>query len=109
EILARSYSSQIVRRWKRFVSADLFRVYFFDNLATDAAGLRHSIISFLGANPDKPSEDLPPEHNAKAAKQKLSLTQTARECLARFFESELRECAAELGGPAAPWPQRYGL
>jgi hypothetical protein len=29
--------------------------------------------------------------------------------IARFFEQELKTCAAELGGPAGKWPARYGL
>ena len=109
EILARSYASEIVRRWKRFVSADLFRVFFFDDLARDAAGLRHSIISFLGGNANTASGNLSAAYNAKAMKQKLFMTQAAREHLARFFENELHACAAELGGPAVNWPGRYGL
>jgi hypothetical protein len=108
EILARSYPVAIVRRWKRFVNRELFRVYFFDDLVRDAAGLRHSMISFLGGDPVKHSGNLPATYNAKAKKQKLSMTQTAREHLARFFGDELRACAVELAGPAVDWPKRYG-
>ena len=109
EILARSYPVEIVRRWKRFVSPELFQVYFFDDLVRDAAGLRHSIISFLGADPHKRSGDLPAAYNAKARKQKLPMTQSAREHLVRFFGDELHACVTELGGSAVDWPKRYGI
>ena len=107
EIQARSYPTHIVRRWRAHVSADLFQLYFFDDLKRDAAQLRRSIVTFLGGDPEKQSGTLPPDFNAKATKQKLSLTPAARAHLARFFEHELRACAAELDGPATDWPARY--
>jgi hypothetical protein len=109
EIQARSYPTEIVRRWRGHVASDLFRVYFFDDLQRDAAGLRRSIIEFLGGDPEKASGTLPPGFNAKATKQKLALTPAARTHLAQFFENELRLCATELGGPARDWPSRYNL
>ena len=109
EIRARSYPSEIVRRWRRYVSAELFQVYFFDDLKTDPFQLRASIITFLNADPNKSSGALSADYNAKAEKQKLPLTEAARGELARFFQNELRACAAELGGPAADWPKRYGF
>ena len=45
-VLARSYPSEIVARWKRYVHPELFRVYFFDDLRENPAGLRRSILSF---------------------------------------------------------------
>jgi len=32
-----------------------------------------------------------------------------RSHLARFFQKELKTCAARLGGAARDWPARYGL
>ena len=107
EIQARSYPTQIVRRWRAHVSPDLFQLYFFDDLKRDPAQLRGSIIAFLGGDPEKPSGTLPADFNAKATKQKLPLTLAARTHLAKFFEDELRACAAELGAPATDWATRY--
>lgn len=109
EVLARSYSSQIVRRWRRHVPGDKFGLYFFDDLKRDPVRLRASIITFLGANPNETSGDLAPDHNTKAKKHKLTLTEPARKHLARFFKEELCACAEELRGPAADWPKRYGF
>jgi hypothetical protein len=109
EIQARSYPSEIVKRWRRYVGPDLFRVYFFDDLQRDATQLRRSIIEFLGGDPERTSGTLAPGFNAKATKQKLELTPAARAHLAEFFADEIRVCAAELGGPAKNWPTRYNL
>jgi hypothetical protein len=107
--LARSYPSKIVGRWRQQVKPDLFRVYFFDDLKRDPVNLRTSIVTFLGGDPQKPSGALPPDHNAKAEKQKLSLTKSGRVHLAKLFREELYKCAVELGGPATDWPRLYGL
>ncbi|HJT80854.1 MAG TPA: sulfotransferase [Chthoniobacterales bacterium] len=109
EVRTRSYPSEIVRRWRRYLSADRFSVYFFDDLQRDPVRLRASIITFLGGNPNKSSEKLPPDYNAKATKEKLTLTESARNHLANFFKQELYACAQELGGPAVDWPRRYHL
>ena len=109
EIVSRSFPSRIVGRWRRHVAADLFRVFFFDDLTIDAAGLRQSIITFLGGDPAKQSGSLPADYNAKAAKPKLPMNQSASRLVAEFFKTELRACATELGGPAAHWPDRYGF
>lgn len=108
EIARRSYPSEIVCRWRAHINPDRFRIYFFDDLKSDAPGLRKQIIEFLGGDPAKPSA-VAPDHNAKALKEKLPLTAAGRAHLAKFFEPELRACAIELGGPATHWPKRYGL
>ena len=107
--LLRSYPSKIVARWKRHVPSDLFRVYFFDDLQRDPAGLRHSILEFLGADPEKRSGELPVDYNGQGAFEKLTLTDRVRSHLAKFFQRELEACAAELNGPAKSWPARYGF
>jgi hypothetical protein len=108
-VLLRSYPSKTVRRWRRYVRPDLFRVYFFDELERNPAGLRRSILSFLGADSDKPSGRLNADYNAQARQEKLRLTDKVRSRVAQFFEQELKDCAAELGGPAKDWPARYGF
>src|ERR1043166_4563979 len=108
-VLAPSYPSKIVARWRRYVRPDLFRVYFFDDLEKDPAGLRREILHFLGSDPEKPSGRLRPDYNKDAAVKKLRLTDKVRARGAEFFKTELQACAAELNGPAKAWPARYGF
>jgi sulfotransferase family protein len=108
-VFFRSYPSKIVKRWRRYVRPDLFRIYFFDDLKEDPAGMRRSILSFLGADPDKPSGPLKADYNGQGGKEKLPLTDKVRARVAHFFEHELKACAVELGGHAKSWPARYGF
>ena len=106
-VILRSSPSMIAARWRRHVPADQFRVFFFDDLMRDAAGLRRSIIAFLGGDPEKASGQLRPENNVVPTVQRLPLSAEVRARIAEFFAEELRACAAELGGPAREWPSRY--
>ena len=108
-MLLRSYPSAVVAQWKRYVDSEQFRVYFFDDLQTNPAELRRSILRFLGADPDKPSGQLSADNNSWTRMEKLPLTNEIRSHLARFFKKELKTCAARLGGPARDWPARYGF
>ena len=108
-MLLRSYPSAVVARWKRYVYPEQFRVYFFDDLQTNPAELRRSILRFLGADPDKPSGRLSADNNNWTRMEKLPLANEIRSHLARFFKKELKTCAARLGGPARDWPARYGF
>jgi hypothetical protein len=108
-VLVRSHPSKIVARWKRYVRPENFRVYFFDDLKENPAELRRSILYFLGGDPEKPSGQLKPGENNNAGRDKLRLTTKVRDRIARFFEQELKACAAELGGRAKSWPGRYGF
>ena len=108
-VFFRSYPSKIVKRWRRYVRPDLFRIYFFDDLKEDPAGMRRSILSFLGADPGKPSGSLKADYNGQGGKEKLPLTEKVRARVAQFFEHELKACAVELGGRAKSWPARYGF
>ena len=108
-LLLRSYPSAIVARWKRIVEPKQFRVYFFDDLQNDPAELRRSVLSFLGADPDKASKRFSVDHNSWTGMEKLTLTDKVRSHLAQFFKKELKTCAARLGGPAKDWPGRYGF
>lgn len=107
-VLLLSHPSKIVARWKRYVHLELLRVYFFDDLQKNPAGLRRFVLSFLGADPEKPSGRLRADYNSEA-KEKLQLTDKVRSHVAEFFKEELKACAAELGGPATDWPARYGF
>jgi Sulfotransferase family len=109
EIRSRSFPSEIVTRWRRQLPVEQFALYFFDDLKRDSTTLRARVITFLGGDPHKKSGELPPGYNPKAQKQKLNFSESARRHVAEFFESELKRCATELGGPAADWPNRYGF
>jgi hypothetical protein len=108
-VLIRSHPTKIVARWKRYVTRENLRVYFFDDLKENAAELRRSILGFLGGDPDKPRPGLKPQENDDPNRNKLPLTAKVRDRMARFFREELKACAAELGGRAKTWPTRYGL
>lgn len=108
-VLIRSHPSKVVTRWKRYLPPESFRVYFFDDLKENPAGLRRSVLLFLGGDPNKPSGKLKPDDNSDCASEKLRLTAKVRAGIAQFFEQELKACAAELGGPAKRWPARYGF
>jgi sulfotransferase family protein len=108
-MLLRSYPSAVVARWKRHVDPKQFRVYFFDDLQSNPAELRRSIVRFLGADPDKPGSRLSADYNSWTKMEKLPLTDKVRSHLASFFKKELKTCAARLGGPARDWPARYGF
>ena len=108
-MLLRSHPSAVVARWKRYVHPEQFSVYFFDDLQTNPAELRRSILCFLGADPDKAGSRVTPDYNSWKKMEKLPLTSKVRSHLAKFFKKELKTCAARLGGPAKDWPGRYGF
>jgi Sulfotransferase family len=105
----RSYPSAVVTRWKRYVHPDRFRVCFFDDLQRNPTKLRRFILQFLGADPDKPTDQVRRNYNSWAGMERLPLTSQVRSHLAHFFKKELKACAARLGGPAKEWPARYGF
>ena len=108
-VLLHSHLSKIVARWRRYIRPDLFRIFFFDDLEKDPGTLRRSILSFLGADPKKPSGRLRADHKSNVGKDKPFLAAAVRSRMAQFFQEELKACAAELGGPAKHWPARYGF
>jgi len=108
-MLLRSYPSVVVARWKQYVDAERFRVLFFDDLQNNPAELRHTILHFLGADPEKQGARLTANQNRWAAMEKLPLTDRVRSHLATVFKKELKTCAARLGGPARDWPARYSV
>jgi hypothetical protein len=108
-MLLRSYPSAIVARWKRYVHPDRFRIYFFDDLQRNPTELRHSILDFLGADPDQRGNRVAADRNNWVRMEKLLLTDQVRSHLAQFFKEELKTCSARLGGAARHWPARYGF
>src|SRR5438270_145910 len=84
-VLVRSHPSKTVARWKRYVSPEQFRVYFFDDLKENPTELRRSILLFLGGDPNKASGGTKPHDNSDAGRDKLRLTANVRDRMARFF------------------------
>jgi hypothetical protein len=105
----RSHQTQIVAKWRRFVPAEDFGLFLFDDLVADAATFRRNMLTFLGGDPDKPSGDLPPGFNRKATSSKRPLSDEFRQLLSQLLADELRESARAFGGSATGWPKKYGL
>ena len=76
-VLLRSYPSKIVARWKRYIHPDRFRIYFFDDLERNPTTLRRRILHFLGADPEKRSERVPPITMPTLAREALPHRQSA--------------------------------
>jgi hypothetical protein len=106
-VIARSFPTKIVARWRQFVGPESIRIFFFDDLQRDPAGLRAKAITFIGGDPSKLSGQLAADYNPKARKEKLVMTDETRKELVDFFADELSACARELGGAARDWPKRY--
>ena len=68
DIVMRSFQSASIARWQRHVSPAHFRVFFFDDLQSDPAEMRRSVVRFLGADPEK-------FHARARAEQKINETQ----------------------------------
>lgn len=98
-----------VHRWRDNSGEERFGLFFFDDLKTDAIGLRRRIIAFLGGDPDKPSGALPPDFNRKSRDPKVEMSPQVRDHLIALLGDEVKRAAAEFGGPAAEWPAKYGL
>jgi hypothetical protein len=107
--LEHSAIRSVIERWRLGPEDGRFALHFFDELRSDAAGLRRRIVTFLGGDPDLPSGDLPANHNRKASYAKIPMSDEVRDYLAAEFAAEIRYAAAELGGPAEAWPAKYGL
>jgi hypothetical protein len=98
-----------VERWRSGPDDPGFGLFFFDDLKTDAAGLRRRILTFIGGDPGVESAGLPPDHNRKAAYAKIPMSHAVRDYLAGEFAGEIRYAATELGGPAKVWAEKYGV
>ena len=99
----------VIARWRLGPGDDRFALHFFDELRSDATALRRHLVGFLGGDPDQASGDLPPDHNRKASYAKIPMSEEVRDYLAAQFAGEIRYAAAELGGPAQAWREKYGL
>jgi len=97
----------IIRRWRQ--PSNIFGLFFFDDLRQDATLFRQKILTFLGADPAKPSGKLQPGFNRKSRHEKIIMRSDVRERLIALLGDEVKASAAQLGGPAAEWPAKYGL
>jgi Sulfotransferase family len=105
----RSRPSKIIERWARIAPKVPFRYFFFDDLVKRPDWIRREILSYLGADSEKQSGELPADYNRKASAEKLELTPPIRAVLVEHFGEELRACGKAFGGAAEEWPARYGL
>ena len=108
-VATRSYPSEIVARWRRYVPSGQFGLFLFDDLATEPDELRRRVLTFLGADPEKESGAIPAAFNRKEDGDKLALSPEIRDRLARHFAGELRASGEVLGGAAKGWAAKYGL
>lgn len=104
-----SLATEIASRWARCAPRIAFRHVFFDDIATRPELARREILVFLGADPEKPSGEIPPDHNRKSKFSKLPLPDAIRRVMAEHFEEELRDAAALFGGHARTWLANYGF
>ena len=103
------YPARIVERWQRHAPKLNFRYFFFDDIAAKPEETRRDILTFLGADANKSSGEIPPDHNRKASAAKLEMTDEIKAVLVDFFKDEIRASAALMGGPAKEWGVRYGV
>jgi hypothetical protein len=101
-------ATQTYARWRACAPALPLRAFLFDYIADEPEKIRHDVLEFLGADPNKPSGALPPGYNRKAG-PKLEITPLAKTALVEYFRDDLKACAEVFGGRAREWPARYGL
>jgi hypothetical protein len=105
-IAHKSFPSRIVERWSRYAPRLHFRIILFDDLEQRPNDVSRDILTYLGADPEKRS-GLPSEYNKKAGAKKLEMPDCIRNVLISYLGDEIHRCAAEFGGPARGWPQKY--
>jgi hypothetical protein len=108
-VTRRTFQTEIVARWRQHVADSQFGFFLFDDLISDAEGLRARILLFLGADPDKRSGMAPAGYNRKNDPEKVPLSRELGYKLSRYLAEELEASAREFGGAAAGWPAKYGL
>jgi hypothetical protein len=104
-----SFATHVASRWSKFAPDVSFRYFFFDDLASRPAEARWDILTYLGADPLKPSGAIAPDHNRKSSASKLPLNDDIKAVLVEHFRGELLAGSALFGGHAANWPTSYGV
>jgi hypothetical protein len=105
----RSRPTETIRRWRQFFPAEQLHIELFDDLGSDAAGVRARIFRFLGISPEKGGEAIPADFNRKSTQTKYPITPQARDLLIELYRDEILACAEAFGGAAKTWPAKYGL
>src|ERR1700741_2368430 len=106
---AENATTKAIERWARIAPKMPFRYFFFDDLVTRPDWIRREILSYLGADSEKQSAELPAGYNRKAAHAKLELTPPIQAVLVDHLRHELRACSEQLGEHARSWPARSGV
>ena len=108
-IARRTYQTDIVARWRRYVAPDRFRLFLFDDLIAEPKTFRADVFTFLGADAARANARLKASFNRKKAGAKTGLSDGLKAKLAQYLAVELQASAREFGGAAEAWPAKYGL
>lgn len=103
------FPAKIAEPWAEFAPSVRFQHFFFDDIVEQPADVRRRILEFIGANPEKKSGDIPPNHNRKSQAAKMTLTDDIKAVLVEFFAEEIRACSKRFGGSAITWASNYGI
>lgn len=106
-VAARSFPTQVWRRWDRTLPGRA-RYFLFDDIVADPEATRARILEFIGGDPGKPSA-VAATHNRKSGRFKPEMTPEIRARLIGHFAKELKACGTTFGGAAQGWAARYGL
>jgi Sulfotransferase family len=104
-----AFPAKIAEPWAEFAPSVRFQHFFFDDIVGQPADVRRRILEFIGADPEKSSGDVPPDHNRKSQDTKMTLTDDIKAVLVEFFADEIRACAKRFGGHALAWASSYGI
>jgi hypothetical protein len=103
------FPTRIAEMWSNNAPNTRFQHFFFDDIAAQPAEARRQILTYIGADPEKSSGEIPPDHNKKSQTVKLPFTDVVRSELVKYFTKEIRACAQRFGGHALTWAANYGI
>ena len=104
-----SYPSRAHQMWSKYTPPEQYRFLFLDHVSANAEEARSEVLLFLGADPVKPSGDLPANYNSKAQSRKLEMPEAIKGVLVEHFAEELRACAEVFQGYAVEWAHSYNI
>jgi hypothetical protein len=104
-----AFPSKIAEPWQQHAPNVRFQHFFFDDIAERPAEARSAILEFIGADPEKSSGEIAPDHNKKSSAAKLTMTDDIKAVMVEFFADEIRACAKRFGGHAVNWAEKYGI
>jgi hypothetical protein len=101
-VRVRSFQSETIMRWRKFITDDRFRVFVIDDLVKDPAAYRKAVFEHIGL--DSSLCTIAPEYNRKSGQgHPASLTAEYREILQRFFGDETKKLQDLVGGATLNW------